>query len=98
MSVVNEVDRYKGFFENGKSYVHISMNLGKIASPDHYRVMFYAEEIRNSTGLLTPYADYTQWVNIPPPKLTLTPSQIPVSLRPGEQKNIDLQINSTKPF
>jgi len=61
-------------------------------------VMFYAEEIRNSTGLLTPYADYTQWVNIPPPKLTLTPSQIPVSLRPGEQKNIDLQINSTKPF
>ena len=87
---------YKGFFEKGKGYVELPLNLSLINYPTKYRITFYAEaEKKNTHGLIT---DFTRTVAVPPLELAITTSPTSLVLRPGDNKTIELKVNSTKGF
>jgi hypothetical protein len=88
-------ENYTGFFDkHGANYVLLPLDLDVLTSPSKYRVIFYAQEIRDSTQKV----DFTNWVNIPPPEFTVSTSPNYLSLRPGEEEYIELKINSTTGF
>jgi hypothetical protein len=59
--------------------------------PEKYRVIFYTEERKGSIWNV----DYTNWVNIPPPDFSISASPNSITAIPGENKIVDVQINST---
>jgi hypothetical protein len=94
----NFTDRYKDKYyqrENKTSYfVTLSIDLSDIIYPEKYRVAFYGEAIKNGS-LLT---DFTKWVTVPPPELIITTSPPSLEIRNGEQKSIEVRINSTQGY
>jgi hypothetical protein len=85
-----------GFFEKKRAYVVLPLNLSYLHYPQKYRITFYAEVKRNEKeGFLT---DFTRTIAIPPLKIDITTIPQFLSIRPGENKTITLQINSTKGF
>lgn len=87
---------YTGFFEKGKAYVVLPLNLTLIHYPTKYKVTFYAEvKKENNDSSIT---DFTRSVAIPPLELAITTSPKSLILRPGDNKTIELKVNSTKGF
>jgi hypothetical protein len=92
--IIDIKNNYTGFFEDKKRYVTIPTDLSLINFPDQYRVVFFAT---NSKGASL-NADFTNWVNIPPPKLRMSLSENPVYLSAGSTTTVELQLNSTTGF
>lgn len=88
-------NNYTGFFQNGQRYIHLSVDLHSIGSPDKYKVLFYAREVKEDGSFIT---DYTKWVYIPPPEFFISSLPNPLILRAGEQKPITLELNSSTGF
>ena len=89
-------DNYTGFFEKGKAYVVLPLNLSLIHYPTKYKVTFYAEAKKgNNDSFVT---DFSRSVAIPPLELAITTSPASLTLRPGDNKTIELKVNSTKGF
>jgi hypothetical protein len=87
---------YTGFFEKGKAYVVLPLNLSLVHYPTKYKVTFYAEVKKgNDDSFIT---DFTRTVAIPPLELAISTSPTSLTLRPGDNKTIELKINSTKGF
>jgi hypothetical protein len=92
-----EINRnYTGFFEKGGRFVLLSLNQDAIISPNKYKVIFYAAEENNDRS--TQKMDFTNWVYIPPPEFVISASTNSIILRPGEEKIIEIQVNSTTGF
>ena len=87
---------YTGFFEKGKAYVVLPLNLSLIHYPTKYKITFYAESQKgNNDSFIT---DFTRTVAVPPLQLAITTSPTSVILRPGDNKTIELRVNSTNGF
>jgi hypothetical protein len=90
--VLEEHNNYTNFYDKEGDYILFSFNLDKINSPRQYKVVFsitdYFVKDHRSCRLI----DTTNWVIIPPPDFSMSASPSSVVLRPGEKKNIDLQI------
>lgn len=90
------IENYTDFFERGKNYVELNVDLDAVSNPSQYSIVSYAMEnfftkdYRFSCNLV----DITDSVHIPPPEFDISASQSSVVLRPGEEKNIELQIKS----
>ena len=39
--ILDQENNYIGFFEKGKNYVDLSLNLSEVSSPDQYSMSFY---------------------------------------------------------
>jgi hypothetical protein len=92
---LNITSNYGGFFEKEKNYVLLSLDLGSLLYPTKYKVTFYADVLdKNDTSIV----DSTRWVAIPPLQLTIATSPTNLSLTPGEQKTVELRLNSTKGY
>jgi hypothetical protein len=92
--ILEQEQNYTGFFEYGKSYLLMSVNLSEISSPDQYRVLFSAwDNFLNQRRFCT-IVDITNWIFVPPPEFII--STLPTSsiLRPGEDANIELKVKS----
>ena len=88
-------NNYSGFYEyGGGKYVTLSLNLDQIGSPSKYKVIFYAEVNKDDTS----YTDFTRWVALPPPQLTITTSPTSIELRKGEEKTIEIRLNSSQDY
>jgi hypothetical protein len=98
---------YTGFFEKsgynngvnqgeqgGGDYITLYVDLNKIFSPNRYKVLFYAEEIKGLKWVM----DSSKWIYIPPPEFVITTLPQSVALRQGDTKTIEVQVNSTKGF
>ena len=85
---------YTGFFEKGKSYVLLSADLNTIGSPDKYRVIFYTADKEDSASTI----DLTNWVYIPQPELVISIFPNPIVIRAGEEKTVEIRLNSTSGF
>jgi hypothetical protein len=84
-----------GIIENQKNFVQISVDLGSIGYPSKYRAVFYSlQKIPNKPWI----ADFTNWINIPPPEIEVSTNPSSIVLRPGENKSISLQVKSTTGF
>jgi hypothetical protein len=93
---LNLQPNYTGFFEKQKEYVVLPVDLASLNYPVKYKVIFYAEiEDKNKNITIT---DFTRWVAIPPLELAISTSPNSLVLRPGEEKTIELKVNSTKAF
>ena len=93
--ILDVTNNYTGFFEKEKQYVLLSLDLGSLLYPNKYKVTFYAEVRDKNNTLIT---DVTRWVPIPPLELVMSTSPNFLLLRPGEEKTIELKVNSTKGF
>lgn len=87
---------YTGFFEKQKDFVVLPMDLSSLNYPDKYKVSFYAEIEDKNKDITT--TDFTRWVAVPPPDLVISTSPNSLVLRPGEEKTIELKVNSTKGY
>jgi hypothetical protein len=74
--------------------VKLSLDLAKLHFPDKYRVMFFTEETFSTNGTIIAKDDFTNWVDIPPPKYSMLTSPSPVELRPGERTIIGANVQS----
>jgi len=92
--LLDENRNYTGFFQNGSYYVSLPLDLSTILFPNKYRIAFYGESEKN--GIIT--TDFSNWINIPPPKLDITTSPNPIILRQGDQKTIEVRLNTTQGF
>jgi hypothetical protein len=84
-----------GFFD--KSYVMLSLDLNMVNYPTQYKVFFVTGA--NFTKEHEPNAecsivDVSNLVSVPPPEFEIFTSPTLLELRPGEQKNVQLKIQS----
>lgn len=78
-------------FSKGQNYISLSLDLKKLLYPKEYRVLFYAEYEKNNLLI----SDFSKWVYVPPPNIEINTNPQNIVLRQGEQKNIELNLNST---
>ena len=96
IKVIEQTNNYTGFYnKNGGSYVEFSLNLDNVNSPERYKVVFYVTDLFAKNHHFCRLLDTTNWINIPPPMFDIStePSDV-ISLRPGEETNIQLRIKS----
>jgi hypothetical protein len=74
-------------------FIDLCADLRVFGSPSQYMVLFSTNNVFSPTVKLE---DYSKWVRIPPPQYTISSSPNAIILRPGEQKTIDVRINSTE--
>ncbi len=65
-------------------------------NPKKYKVLFYADSRKIENGPLI--IDFTRWVAIPPLTLNLSTKPNSIELEKGEQKNIEVIVNSTQGY
>lgn len=90
--LLDEDRNYTGFYHNESKYVSIPLGLSKILYPNKYRIAFYAESKKGD--VLT--TDFSNWINIPPANLVITTSPNPIVVRQGEQKTVEVRLNTTQ--
>jgi hypothetical protein len=98
-----EVERnYTGFFNKNwdDRYVNVTLDLADIGFPDRYQVLFYTEQRLNCSGSAckTVKYDFTEWALVPPPSISISTSPKSLEIIPGEEKTIDIEVNSTTDF
>jgi hypothetical protein len=89
----NQTIPYTLFSEKGSSYILLSCDLNDILYPEKYKVLFYGEIKKEDNG--PSVTDFTRWVAIPPLELDVSTSPSSVELRKGEEKTIEVKVNST---
>ncbi len=97
--IIHQIPNYTDFFDEGEGnrYVHLSLNLADINFPQQYVVVFFVDYAFDINNPKKGISDYSNWVNIPPLKYTISTSPSTIALRPGEEKTIEVQVNSTTP-
>jgi hypothetical protein len=85
-----------GIFKNNnsKNYIDLSLDLSRLNYPEQYSVVFSVFDYFIRNGRACALSDITSRVHIPPPTFNLSTSPSSVELRPGEEKNIRLQLRS----
>jgi hypothetical protein len=89
MKVVTEEKVQTGFFDVEKNSVYLSLDLTEVNSPNHYSVAFSIEDF------IKGIYDTTSWLPIPPPEFDIVTFPSSLILRPGDEKTIELRVNST---
>ena len=93
---LNDTDLAK----NIGNYIPVSLDLRRIISPEKYKVIFYAGEIKKdkANNSTTRIMDFTNWVHIPTPEFVIASRPSSVQLRPGEETTLAVNVNSTTGF
>lgn len=87
---------FKDFFgKESDKYIHFTLDLDDIGSPDKYRILFYAEQIKRDIEWK---ADFTNWIYIPKPDFNIYLSPNFVELIQGENKTIEIKLESDTGF
>lgn len=90
--VLTNQSKQTGFFEKGKGFVSLSLNLSSILYPQKYKVLFYAEAKDKKSDLV----DFTNWVHIPPPQIKISTNPRALDLYRGQgQKDVEVIVDST---
>ena len=95
--ILEQQKNYGGFFNKEKDYVKLSMDLSKLNFPDQYSLVFFVIDNysnRNDTCTIDLF-DMSDEVHIPPPEFSFIVSPSSISLRPGEETKLELQIKNT---
>jgi hypothetical protein len=80
---------YNNSYEN---FVDFSLDLGSIGLPNQYNVIFFADTYLADINCYL--GDVTNLIAIPPPQFILSVTPSSLELRPGDEKNMQLKINS----
>ena len=92
--VLDETNNYTIFDKNSQEtkYILFSFDLEKINSPQRYKAVFYMTDYFVRDRSFCRMIDTTNWVIIPPPEFSMLASPSSIVLRPGEEKDVELQI------
>jgi hypothetical protein len=90
--ILDKKSSYSGFAKDGDRYVMISADLPTMGSPDKYKAIFYAEDMKEDRSDWK--VDFTNAIPIPPPEFVISTSPSSIVLRQGEQQTIQLQVKS----
>lgn len=93
-SILQE-SNYTGFFKEGKKFVQLSFDLSTIGSPNQYRILFYTIEKRPHSPWIF---DFTNWINFPPPDISISVEPDNFEMVAGENKTVQLKIKSNAEF
>ncbi|HET7285315.1 MAG TPA: hypothetical protein VFI70_11575 [Nitrososphaeraceae archaeon] len=86
---------HTNFYESGKNYVDLSLDLGAMGYPSRYSVVSYTtEQFFTKKGPLCTLIDVTDLVHIPPPEFVMSTLPNSLVLRAGDESNIELQLKS----
>jgi hypothetical protein len=88
-------DNFSDFYKNGSNYVNLYADLMRINSPDKYRILFFAEQLINGSW----FADFTNWISIPPTDLNITSSSDPIIIGQigAPPASVELELRSRIP-
>ena len=86
---IREEGNHTGFWDIEGNSIQIAVDLEAINFPNQYNVAFSAEDFSNFVF------DTTTWVPIPPTEITISTQPSSLVLRQGEEKTLELHINST---
>ena len=90
----NQTIPYTNFSKKGSHHVLLSADLESMHLPKKYKAIFYGEVKREGSYR----TDFTRWVAIPPLELTVSTLPNSVELRKGEQKTIEVKVNTTQGY
>ena len=98
--VSNVVENFTDFYEKNHNYLDLSLNLSHITLPERYTVLVYATEVFRTKDLVfCTVRDVTNALYMPPPEFTISNTPSSISLRPGDQRFMEIQIrNNNTPF
>jgi len=98
--ILNETNNYTtSFYQKNNNYVTLYADLNAIGSPDKYKVMFYAEELKGTVNAPILWIDdFTSWIDIPRPQFTLLTTPSNIVLRPGQEDSYGIQLLSNTTF
>jgi len=77
------------------NYIILSADLNSMGSPNNYRVAFYSGIVYDFT---TQYWDFSNWVDVPPPKFYMSTSPSPIILTKGKTHSITAELKTTGDF
>jgi hypothetical protein len=92
--VLERHDNYSGFVEYDNNYVDISVNLSSINYPDKYIIYTAANQIFHVNNGECAISDVTSFLEVPPPNMNFTASPTSLTLRPGEQTDVKIEVTS----
>ena len=72
--------------------IPFSFNLEAPNSPEQYKLVFFVTDYYVIGHHFCRLVDTTNWVIVPPPKFTLATSPSSLTLRPGEERKIVVEI------
>ena len=78
--------------QQSSEYALFSFDLEKVNFPKQYRAVFYITDYFVKEHRLCRLIDTTNWVMVPPPEFTITTKPNSITLRPGEDINVELAI------
>jgi hypothetical protein len=91
--ILEEYNRTNFYDKRDSSHIMFSFDLDEANSPKQYKAVFYATDYFVKDHLFCTLTDTTNWVIIPPPDFSMSVEPSSVLLRPGEEKNVKLEIN-----
>jgi hypothetical protein len=83
------------FDDNVGRYIYLSLDLEKINYPDKYIVVFFTDYDFGEGNVKYQISDFSNAVRVPPPEFLISKEPNSVSLRPGEKKTSEVQINAS---
>lgn len=79
---------------NPSGYAVLSTDLETIHFPSQYNVLFTVDNVYLINDVLCHVSDTTNWIPIPTPEYVMTLSSAYINLRPGEERNVEINIAS----
>lgn len=92
------VENFETFFDKGKKYVTLSVDLKTMGFPEIYKVSFFTQEVTDAESQKIGLADFTKWVHIPAPNFIIFTQPSPAIIRAGDDQTIEVLIQSTSEF
>jgi hypothetical protein len=94
--VLENKSNFTSFLDDKESkYVYLSLDLQKINFPDKYLVVFFTDYDFQDGGVKYEISDFSNAARIPPPQIVVSTSPNAISLRPGEKKSVEVEVNSS---
>ena len=85
---------FDSFPYNDRNFAEFSLDLNLIGNPDKYKLLFYIVDLYPVNGEYCRKVDTSNWSLIPTPEFSITPSTSNIVMRPHEEKNIMVKINT----
>lgn len=94
--ILDKKSNFTSFLDDKESsYVYLSLDLQRINYPDKYLVVFFTDYDFPEGDVKYEISDFSNAARIPPPQFVVSASPNSVSLRPGEKKTVEVQVNSS---
>jgi hypothetical protein len=90
--ILEEYNHTYFYDKRDPSHILFSFDLDDANSPKQYKAVFYVTDYFVKDHVFCTLTDTTNWVIIPPPDFSMSSEPSSVLLRPGEEKNLKLEI------